>query len=369
MKDLIQERLELASSSCGDPVRRALIDAERAYHFARVGRFSDARALLTSIRGLQQAQFSPAVAIWVILSEGIIAFFEDLDPNAYDRFRRAYALSVSIGDFELQALILAWLAHIEFNVRSYPEMVSSASRCLAIYGRASTAAQARLFMVFGNANLYAGNVSKSSLYFERARSIALDDGDRATVGAIVYNRAALMLNNFRLQPYVHVGESIDLGLVSVAVDSSSAFQGITANKSLSELPVMNQARLAMIKGDYAYALAAIDRIRSSEHRHRGGAKDPLLDIEYAACLLESGKADRALGIVRSMDFSRYVELDFDDQIVFFAHLLAISDRLGVVSPFEDTAVLMGVAIEKFSDELSRLRVAIDSMNSLLDGSA
>ncbi len=369
MKDLIQERLEIASSSCEDPVRRALIDAERAYHFARVGRFSDARALLTSIRSLQQAKFNPAVAIWIILSEGILAFFEDLDPNAYDRFRRAYALSVSIGDFELQALVLAWLAHIEFNVRSYPEMVSSASRCLAIYDRASTAAHARLFMVFGNANLYAGNVSKSSLYFERARSIAVNDGDRATVGAIVYNRAALMLNNFRLQPYVEFGESIDLGLVSVAVDSSSAFQDITANKSLSELPVMNQARLAMVKGDYAFALAAIDKIRSSEHRHRGGAKDPLLDIEYAACLVECGKVEHAGGIVQSIDFSRTADLDFDDQIVFFAHLLAISDRMGVVAPMGDAAVLMGVAVKKFSDELSRLRGAVDSMNSLLGRSA
>jgi hypothetical protein len=303
-----------------------------------------------------------------MLSEGILAFFEDLDPSAYDRFRRAYALSVSIGDCDLQALTSAWMAHIEFNERRYSAMVSSANHCLAIYPRGSTAAHSRLLMVLANANLYAGNVSKANTHFERARSIAVTDGDRATVGAIVYNRAALMLNNFRLQAFVDVGESIDLSFLSVAVESSTAFQGITENRSLVELPIMNQARLAMIRGDFSYALAAIDGIRNSEYRHRGGAKDPLLDIEYATCLAKTGDIDRAADIMYGTDFSRYAELDNDDQIIFFSQLIGVCQDTRRNSPIEDSHILMQSAISRFTDELSALRGAVVSMNSLFDGS-
>jgi hypothetical protein len=304
-----------------------------------------------------------------MLSEGILAFFEDLDPSAHDRFRRAYALSVSIGDFDLQALTSAWMAHIEFNERRYTAMVSSANYCLAIYPLGSTTAHSRLFMVLANANLYAGNVSKANTHFERARSIAVTDGDRATVGAIVYNRAALMLNNFRLQAFVDVGESIDLSFVSIAVESSTAFQGITENRSLSELPIMNQARLAMIRGDFSFALAAIDGVRNSEHRHRGGTKDPLLDIEYAACLAKTGETDRAADVIKGIDISKYAELDNDDQIVFFSQLIGVCQQVGRNSPIEDPHALMKSAIDKFTDELSTLRIAVASMNLLFDGSS
>jgi hypothetical protein len=361
MKDIVQERLEVASLSCGDPIQKALIEAELAYHYARAGDFRGAGDLLRKIRALPRAHYAPSVAIWVMLSEGILEFFENLDPHAHDRFRRAYALSVSIGDLELQALTSAWLAHVEFNQRNYAAMVSSARSCLAIYPHGRTTAHARIFMVLANSNLYAGNVSLASGYFERARSIALTDGDRTTVGAIVYNRAALMLNNFRLQPFLDVGESIDLGLVSVAVESATAFQDITRNRSLSELPLMSEARLAMLKGDFASALNTIGRIRDSEHRHRGGAKDPLLDIEYVACLARTGELGRARKIIGEMDLSRYTELDNDDQIVFFSQLTDIRVHIDCDFHIGEPDVLMGAAIERFSDELTNLRDAVSSL--------
>jgi hypothetical protein len=358
MKDLLQDRLESASRSCKDPVQRSLIDAERAYHAARTGDFGAARELLTAIKELSQTYFSPPVAIWVMLSEGIVEFFEDLNPRAYDRFRRAYALSVSMGDHDLQALTSAWLAHIEFNERDYPAMILSVNRCLAIYPRGQSAAHTRIFMVLGNANLYAGKVSTANQYFDQARAIALADGDRTSVGAVVYNKAVLMLNNFRLQSFLDVGETVDMGLLSSAVESSTAFQGITRNRSLEELPQMCEARLAMIRGDFSSALKVIGGVRRSQHRHRGGAKDPLLDIEYATCLALSGDSALAKSVLDGSDLSRWVELDNDDQIIFFSQLNTVCLQLGYVSSIEDPSTLLGAAIERFSAELNDLRDAI-----------
>lgn len=361
MKDLLQERLEVSSRSCRDPVQKSLIDAERAYHLARTGGFEAARELLAAIRELSRTCFAPSVAIWVMLSEGIIEFFEDLNPRAYDRFRRAYALSVSLGDEDLQALTSAWMAHIEFNQRDYIGMASSANRCLAIYPRGQSSSHMRMFMVFANSNLYAGNVTKANEYFDRARSIALSDGDRASVGAVVYNRAVLMLNNFRLQKFLNVGETVDIGLLSVSVESSTAFQGITRNRSLEELPQMCEARLSMIKGDFASALTIFSGIRKSQNRHRGGAKDPLLDVEYATCLAKSGERALAKSVLGGVDLQKHIELDNDDQIVFISQLVDLCSQLNYVPPIENLRALLDAAIERFSAEMVELRDAISSI--------
>jgi tetratricopeptide (TPR) repeat protein len=361
MKDRIQQRLEAESASCEDPIQRALIDAERAYHAARAGDFQSSRRLLSAIRGLPRAYFAPTVAIWVMLSEGIVEFFEDLNPHAQDRFRRAYALGVSIGSLDLQALASAWLAHIELNRRNYQAMVSSANQCLAIYPRGQSSSHARIFMVLANANLYAGNLARANAFYERARTIAIADGDRSTVGAIVYNRAVLLLNNFRLQALLDVGDNIDIGLVSMAVESAATFQNITQNRSLGELSLMGEARLAAMKGDFPFALKIFDKIRSSDHRHRGGAKDPLLDIEYASCLMRSGDVKTAEYILGSMSMARYIELDNDDRIIFFSQLIDICSKIDCNLSIEDPGVLLRRAITDFSNELVDLRNAIASI--------
>jgi hypothetical protein len=296
-----------------------------------------------------------------MLSEGIVEFFENLDPHSRDRFRRAYALSVSIGDIDLQAMTSAWLAHIEFHLRNYTGMVASANKCLAIFPNGPSSAHSRLFMVLANANLYGGNISRANVYFERSRAIAVAHGDRSTVGAIVYNKAVLMLNSLRLQGLVDLGDSMDEGLVSMAVESASAFQAITENKSLEELPLMSEARLAMVKGDFASALKTIDKVRGSTFRHRGGAKDPLLDIEYVLCLMRTGDSERARGILEGMDLSRYVELDNDDRVIFLSQLIKIRSEIGCDLQLEDLDALLQVSILEFSDELASLREAISLM--------
>jgi hypothetical protein len=361
VKDIIQQRLEAESASCNDPIRKALVDAERAYHAARVGDFQHSCELLGAIRSLPRSQFAPSVAIWTMLSEGIVGFFEDLDPNAYDRFRRAYALSVSIGDLSLQSLVSAWLAHIEFDRRNYAAMVLAANHCLATFSSGNTMAHSRLFMVLANANLYAGNISKANTHYERSRVVALSDGDRATIGAIVYNRAALLLNNFRLQEFIHFGDSIDIGLVSMAVQSSTTFQFMTQNRSLAELPLMSEARLAMLRGDFHSALKIIGGIRSSEQRARVAAKNPLLDVEYVYCLARCGESVNARIILEKVDLSRYIELDNDDRIIFFSQLMNIADQIGCAFPIEELSRLFRTAIAEFSDELTGLQDAVASI--------
>jgi hypothetical protein len=69
-----------------------------------------------------------------------------------------------------------------------------------------------------------------------------------------------------------------------------------------------------------------------------------------------------------MDFSRYVELDNDDQIIFFSRLIEVSRQLGCGYPFGDPVALMSIAIMRFSEELVGLRDAVSSINRRFDGS-
>jgi tetratricopeptide (TPR) repeat protein len=362
MKDPIQERLDIASAQAVDPTRKARVDAERAYHYARVGDFSSAREILGAIRKLPENIRTPSIGVWAILCDGIVEFFEDLSPSAQDRFRRAYSLSRSIGDVDLQALSSAWLAHAEFERRNYAAMMSAATDCISIFPRGHSSAHSRIYMVLANVNLYCANIEAANKYYDCARDIAVRDGDRATLGAIVYNKSVLMLNNLRLRQFFDAKSTPDLGLVSVSIETATSFQSITQNRSLEELPVMGEARLAMLKGEYQSAADTISSLRSSANPHRAGAKIPLLDVEYAVCLAKSGELRLAMEVCGQIDVSRYIELDTDDRIVFLAQIVELMGLIDFVPSEINPPELLQLAVAEFSEEVDGLRKSIEQIN-------
>jgi hypothetical protein len=364
MKDLVLQRLELALTLSCDPRQRALIDCERAYHFARAGEFLVSRDIAVAIRQSSQYLSSPSVAIWIMIVDGINDFFQDLSPLAQDRFRRAQALSKSIDDTNLLALSSAWLAHAEFERCNYPAALAAIARCIPVEPRWTSSTVSRIYMVLANINFYCSNTTEANEFYELTRATAVEQGDRATLGAIVYNRSALMLNSSRLQNIIHPGTNLDIGVLSAAIESATSFQRLTQNRSLEELPAISEARLAMIRRDFSCALPIVQSIRDSGHSHRSGVKTPLLDIEYAKCLAMVGQIEHAKEVFTQISIECCPDLQADDRVLALSLYLDLQGILYPGSAQVDITELVEAAKCAYSDEINELQRSMLELNRL-----
>jgi hypothetical protein len=329
MRDERILELELLSRNSTDIGVKAEIDAQIAYHASRIGRFDLARNILGRIR-LESAHSYPAsVAIWVIIVDGVLAFFEKLDVGSSDRFRRAHALSVALGLNDLRALSAAWLAHSNFGCCQYSLMLESINDCLLFSRPVGDLASSRVGLVLASSYLYAGNLDESRVWYEAARQSAVIDSDRATLGAIMYNRAAVALARYRVDNCLSLPHALEIGVVSNAVSSASSFQVLTSNEALSQLLRMCEARLAMVENNFDSAILIFDGIRQADSGSMSGTADKFFDLEYLYCLVKLKRIDREGFLAYDINISHSINLDCDDRVVFLHELLEIYRELSI----------------------------------------
>jgi hypothetical protein len=358
MNDEKIRHLEYMSKNCPDIGLRAEIDAQIAYHASRIGRFELARNIIHRIRSESGRGHPASVAIWIIIADGILAFFERLDSGSADRFRRAHLLSVALDLKELRALSAAWLAHSDFGRCEYESMVKSINDCLISSRPLGDLASSRVGLVLASSYLYAGDLEKSREWYEAARQSAVLDGDRATLGAIMYNRAAVALARYRADFHLSRPTGLSIPAVSSAVSSASSFQTLTGNEALSDLLRMSEARLAMIENRFDTAATIFDDIRRSVSGSLSGAADKFFDLEYLYCLAQLGSIGKDEFLSYGINASFAESLDCDDRVVFLGELLAVIGLLSIEDQEENVSLLFGESRRAYDDDIERLQFCL-----------
>jgi len=354
-------QLESRSKNCSDIGGRAEIDAQIAYHASRIGRFDLARNIIDRIRSEAELCHPPSVAIWIILAEGILAYFEKLDIGSSDRFRRAHALSAALSLNDLRALSSAWLAHADFGLCKYDSMVNCINDCL-FYNRAvGNLASSRVGLVLADSYLYSGDLAESRRWYEAARQSAILDGDRATLGAIMYNRAAVALARYRVDHCLSLPHVLNADVLSGAVLSASSFHTLTSNKVLNQLQRMCEARLAMIEDRFDVAVEIFDSIREVESGSLAGVSDKFFGVEYTYCLVRLGRMTRSEFLCHDVDVGLAATLDCDDRVVFLSELLSIYKEFAIRDLIPNTSELLKGAVSAYVDDTKRLQTALQGI--------
>jgi hypothetical protein len=323
-------RLEQELAVCHDPIRQAELHAERAAYLARTGHFGEAAEVLSWLRKSYGDGRSARVSVWIMFVEGLVLYFERLSADARDRLLRANAISSAAGLSDLHLLTAAWLAHLEFEHGNFEEMGRLLSILVSYPDRISPSIKSRMAIVLADAFAYSGDRKKSQLWFEICRQNALDAGDRATVGALMYNRAVFGLWRLRIDHFAY-GHPVDLnhlGLLEMELDSSWAFQKGTDVVSLNHLVVLSRARMLVFRNKFAEAIDVLQELRDRIPllENRVNRSSVLSDLCW--CLYKSEDSDAALDIARNIDFIEVRHLDVDDRFVAFSILAQVADGLG-----------------------------------------
>lgn len=315
-----------------NPNGRAELLAQIAGYLARVGRFDEAKAIISDVRSTFGDVRDGRVTVQVMLAEGLTLHFELLGAGAGDRILRAQVLAQAMGDRELNAIALAWRAHFAFEASDWrltSELLSKAIECAADDNHA---AFSRCAVVLFNAFALCGDRRQSQYWFLKGRDHALKQGDQATIDALLHSRATFGAAWLRAQNCKGIVRQEEVALARREVASARNLQNLTRIEAHVRYIDLCDARLRTIDGDYEGAINLLTELRDDGPYPRGHFSQTLVDLELAYCRAKLGHRDASDASPSFEPLDWVQELDIDDQLSAAWMLAGLSgDRYGQAS--------------------------------------
>ena len=313
-------RLLAGIENASDATTRAMLTAELAAYWARVGEFEEAERLRTELRNVFGDGRDVRVSILIMCVEGLLFYFRDLSPGALDRLARARLLSVASGHKNLTALTSAWLAHIHFNNNRYVEMSDAIGICLNSLDTSNLPAVCRVSMLLGDAHLYSGSAETAQRWYDHARVAAIELGDQAFVGALTYNRSALRVFVTRLESANAVQPDDLIRLLAGEVQSAINYQAVARLRSLDHLLAASRVGVLMLQENFQVARKEIEALLSSNDVKPLSAQASILSADLALCLANLNSKDTSIHLadeILARDLNKY---DAGDRVLIYSSL-------------------------------------------------
>jgi len=309
------EKIEAALAIEQDLVKCAELSARKALYLSRVGRFAEAKIIVSSLRHQYGDGHNPIISVWIILAEGVADFFENLGARARDRISRAYLLGVAIGDRRLAAITSSWKAHIEFESSNFDSMAKALKVCLDNIDDDNNDAKTRFEMIIANCLFLCGDREKAQKWFLLSRDSALKIGDQATIDALIYNRAAFAMARLRAERCTGAVDQREVARIHLELTSAKNYQEIAGIGAVNHFVDLCLARALILEEKFDLALEALAAVRSVGPFAAYNFSLALIDLEMAFCLSKLGRtleASEKLSLALGAD---YTELDVDDRLV------------------------------------------------------
>lgn len=325
------ERLLRELSQASDAEDRSELVARIAALEARGGEFAAARERIDEVRRVFGDGRSGRVTVWLMVAEGLIHHYEKFGPEARDRMSRAQLLSVAMKFNTVASLSSAWLAHIDFESGAYDSMVSAISTSLKYREPTNHDANARVAAVLANAFLICGDNEESLHWFGQAREEATKAGDRSTVEAILYNRAAFLATLARAENCVKEVDAELLHSIRLQMRSSKNFQDLTRFATLPAHVQLWDGRMLMLEKNFSAAIARLTEVRDQARFAEHNFSPRYIDLEIAYCLARLGQHDQGLTKKGDIGIQNFSDFDVDERMVaawMIREMSAIDARYG-----------------------------------------
>jgi hypothetical protein len=335
-----------------DAASSAMLTAELAAYWARVGEFDEAERLRTELRGTFGDGRDVRVSILIMCVEGLLLYFRELSPGALDRLARARLLSVASGHRSLTALTSAWLAHIHFNNCRYVEMSDAIGVCLKSLDMTNLPALCRVSMLLGDAHLYSGSAAVAQRWYDQARAAAIELGDQAFVGALTYNRSALRVFFTRIESVVAVQSNDLIRLLSGEVQSAINYQAVAQLRSLDHLLATSRVGVLMLQKNALIAKQEIDALLASNEIKPLSSQASILSADLALCLAQLGSLGSSMPLVDEVLTRDLTQYDSGDRVLIYASLKEACDLCGRHGLVESLSQLLMAALSDHKTQTS-----------------
>jgi tetratricopeptide (TPR) repeat protein len=272
-----------------------------------------------------------------------------MDPAARDKVLRSHALSTAAGLTPMRALSAAWLAHLDYARLDVEAMTRHVRQALELANQEQHSIQSRSGLVIAQALHLAGRYDLALPWYNRARRHAIQDGDDATVGAVLHNMAWLHMSTVRQATFVGRVGSSESEHVLTSAESTKNFDELFGVSSLADLEPILRAQVLSLKGRADDALRLYER-----HLMRAGFRGALrlranLLADQAWCRAQGGDIARAMDDALEAASSLHAETQVDDLAAAHSRLAQTFLALGQSAIAEMHRDYAAIAWLSFSD--------------------
>ena len=354
-------QIDAQLSQAIDDARRGELLAKKAGYLARIGSFDEAQALIAEIRLKFGDGRSVRVSIWVMLAEGLLHTFREMSDEGADRIMRANALASATRDRELIASTSAWRAFTQSERSEFKGMARSLDHAFANSDSTDHEVLARLYMILGNAQMSIGDRVKAYEYYMLSRHHAIECGDQATIDAVIYNKAAFALAWQRARMCFGEVDAEYLRQLRIELMSAKAYQQMVGISALANFVQLWQARLLMLAGEFAEAVAALRDVRPLRPFADYNYNVALVDLEIAYCLVCAEQHDAAIAEVSQSMGADLSGLHDDDKLVAAWVRTKILEALPQLGDPKLAALALDAARSEFEAGCLALREALGGL--------
>ena len=360
MSELLR-RLRHELGSLSDPAARAEVIARIAGVHARAGHFDEARLAINAIKEHFGRGESGQVTVWKMIAEGLVFHYEDLSPAALERISGALVLGQAMQYSTVIALASAWKAHIEFERSEFVKMADSLIVALKYVKPTDHDAHTRISMVLANAFMICGDRTQMQAWFIRGREHAVKNGDRASVEALQYNKAAFATAWARVSSCTVSVDAEEIALLRGEVNSARNLQDLAGIAALSGHIRLTHARLLVLEARYDLAVEAFNEVRVTEPFASHNFHQSYIDLELQFCAVRQGCDNFSMAHRCADVLQQFKGLDIDERIVATWMLVEIADKAGLHGEGIDLRKELRMLIGKHETGCRVLRASLESL--------
>ena len=348
--------------SSKDPELWAYAMCRAASHHGRQGRLEEANDAIARVRERFGNKLSPSIGAWLMLSEGIIHFFQERRSEADERIRRAYAISVAAGLKLVRPACSAWMAHIDFNLLRFEDMVVHLDEALRLAGADDHQAQARASLVLADALHFSGDFLAAKPWYEKTRQHATSEGDEATLSALLHNVAAFRVGNIRVADAFGAVSPLEAKRARMEAISALSFDIGIGTASFTMLLPLLHGQLLTVDQKYEEAEAVLQNIDLDKLETKS---IPLLLVDLAWCNAVLGKREESFNLVERVVGLISASTDIDEFAYINARLAQIAVHHHDASraqEFRDAAV---AAFDRHRQAQAVLRRRLTTLSNII----
>ncbi|QTN23885.1 hypothetical protein HZ992_02445 [Rhizobacter sp. AJA081-3] len=369
MKSRFLHRLESKISASTDRFSRRCLLAERAAYQARLGCIELSRNDLAIIKGENDSEPHVRVSILINIADGLCHYYEDMSPKASDRYQRARALAVATSQMDLQARVDSYIALLAYGEHRFEQMFAHLDDATRLLSLADRETLCRVCMILGQTLHLANRFDLAQKWYQKARYLANEVADDASMSAILHNMASIWFVNLRNCELGGIETGDRSEVAWVAADSTKNYDTIIGSTGLDILTPLMKAQMLSLNSKYEEALliykSAVPKLAL---KSLGGWQSWIIS-DMALCNLRVGHIEDAqTGFSRSLEtLSEYHHLD--DRAATFTRLsegMAVLGKTELATHYRILADQAWAAFVALQNEM-RVRAAafMDHRESLL----
>lgn len=365
--DELRQRIERHILLASDPTEAAEYRAQRAFIQARNGEFQSAEQEVVELRARYGDGNHPRVSILILIAEGLILYFRDLSAKSIDRIHLASALSKSLQIKDLTATANSWLAHLYYNFDHFEKLAKAINDTLILAEHSTHDWIPRISLVIADTLQLSGKWNEADRWYHIAHRHSIQQGDRLTLGAIIFNRLAAGLSKVRADYAANCVERIDLRRWITEAGSAEHFHLGLSMRALPDLLTLCNARAAFLENHYEPAIAQYSIIQSEERAKLCGLNSKLIHSEIVLCKLLRGGYQPNEAELNCLPLNACDDLPIDDRMVYHANLLEIQRRTAPQQVTESFQFAFSSSRDAYSSFRRQLEVQTVEIAPALEG--